>query len=50
MLDDVPPVEIKAVLAEIEFLLHLYSGNTEEGRKLCRHRVSEIERARELTR
>src|SRR5262245_32721803 len=43
VLDDPPPIEIEAVLAEIELLLQLDARHAEEGRKLRRHGVSEID-------
>jgi hypothetical protein len=47
MLVEPPPMEIVAVLLEVELLLHLDPGLAEEGRKGRRHGVGEIDRAAE---
>src|SRR5262245_22966467 len=50
MLDDSPPVEIEAVLAYVELLLHLDPGDAEEGREVGRHRVGQVHHAGEAAR
>ena len=47
MLDDPPPIEIEAVLLEVELLLHL-DRHAEKGREFGRHGVGEIDDRREL--
>src|SRR5262249_24359720 len=50
VLDDAPPVEIEAVLLEIELLLQLDAGHTEERGEVRRHGVGEIDHALEPAR
>ena len=47
VLDDPPPVEVEAVFLEVELLLQLDPRHAEEGRKVRRHGVGQIDRCLE---
>ena len=48
VLDQLPPVQVEAVLFEIILLLNLDAGHAEEGRELRRHGVGQIDHALEI--